>query len=137
MIVPRWMPRAAPLEPAAVIGVGPVAAALGRRLQDGPEERLTGLQGCLLRRREHGPALLAHLEQFTLPKPDTLLGQIRAQTLILWGRSDKVIPVAHAHLLDAAIPHSETIIYDDVGHVPQEETASQSLADVSEFLGSQ
>tara|TARA_R110000782_G_scaffold117364_4_gene207805 strand:+ start:128768 stop:129700 length:933 start_codon:yes stop_codon:yes gene_type:complete len=101
-----------------------------------PSERLE-LMRAMIARPGNGPALLAHLEQFTLPEPDTLLGQIRAPTLILWGRSDKVIPVAHAHLLDAAIPHSETIIYDDVGHVPQEEAASQSLADVSEFLKSQ
>jgi len=31
-----------------VVGVGPAAAALGRRLRDGPADRLAGLRGCLL-----------------------------------------------------------------------------------------
>jgi pimeloyl-ACP methyl ester carboxylesterase len=99
-------------------------------------ERLE-LMRTMIARPENGLALVAHLEQFTLPAPDARLAQIQAPTLILWGRADKVIPVAHAHLLDAAIPRSQLIIYDDVGHVPQEEAAAQSLVDVSEFLKSQ
>lgn len=101
-----------------------------------PPERLEFMRS-MIARPQNGPALLAHLEQFTLPVPDARLAQIQAPTLILWGRADKVIPVAHADLLDAAIPRSKLIIYDDVGHVPQEEAASQSLADVSAFLKSQ
>lgn len=99
-------------------------------------ERLL-LMRAMIARPENGPALLAHLEQFTLPTPGARLAQIKAPTLILWGRADKVIPVAHAELLSAAIPRSKLIIYDDVGHVPQEEAASQSLTDVSEFLKNQ
>ncbi|MGE3746663.1 MAG: alpha/beta fold hydrolase [Sphingomonadaceae bacterium] len=98
-----------------------------------PPERLE-LMRAMIARPGNGAALLAHLEQFALPEPDTLLGRIRAPTLILWGRSDKVIPVDHAGLLAAAIPRSKVIIYDDVGHVPQEEATSRSLTDVSAFL---
>lgn len=82
----------------------------------------------------NGPALVAHLEQFTLPDPLPSLAKIKAPTLILWGRADKVVPVAQAEQLAAAIPGSKLIIYDDVGHAPQEEAAAASLTDVREFL---
>lgn len=82
----------------------------------------------------NGPALVAHLEQFTLPDPRPALATIKAPTLILWGRADKVVPVAQADQLAAAIPGSKLIIYDDVGHAPQEEASAASIADVRTFL---
>lgn len=82
----------------------------------------------------NGPALVAHLEQFTLPDPKERLGRITAPTLILWGRADKVIPVAQADQLAAAIPNAKLVIYDEVGHLPQEEAPSETIADVRNFL---
>lgn len=88
----------------------------------------------MIARPGNGPALIAHLEQFTLPEPTALLGRIKAPTLILWGQDDKVVPVDHAVRLAAAIPGARRIIYDHVGHAPQEEAADRSLADVRAFL---
>ncbi|ATE66957.1 alpha/beta fold hydrolase [Rhizorhabdus dicambivorans] len=82
----------------------------------------------------NGPALIAHLEQFTLPDPLPGLGRIKAPTLILWGRADKVIPVAQAEQIAAAIPGAKLVIYDDVGHAPQEEATAASLSDLRTFL---
>lgn len=82
----------------------------------------------------NGPALVAHLEQFTLPDPLATLARVKAPTLILWGRADKVIPVAQASQIAAAIPAEKLIIYDDVGHAPQEEASAATVADVRTFL---
>lgn len=82
----------------------------------------------------NGPALVAHLEQFTLPDPRQALARLKMPTLILWGRADKVIPVAQADQLAAAIKGSKLIIYDDVGHAPQEEATAASIADLRTFL---
>jgi pimeloyl-ACP methyl ester carboxylesterase len=82
----------------------------------------------------NGPALVAHLEQFTLPDPTALLGRIRAPTLILWGRADKLIPVAQAAQLAAAIPGARLVTYDDVGHAPQEEATAATISDLRTFL---
>ncbi len=82
----------------------------------------------------NGPALIAHLEQFTLPDPAAALGRIKAPTLILWGKADKVIPVAQAAALGAAIPNARVITYDEVGHAPQEEATAATLADLRTFL---
>ena len=56
-------------------------------------------------------------------------------TLILWGREDRFIPVASAAYFAHALPHSRTIIYDHVGHLPMEETPDRSAADVAAFIG--
>lgn len=94
-------------------------------------ERLEMMRAMIAR---NGPALVTHLEQFTLPDPQAALGRIKAPTLILWGRADKVIPVAQANQLAAAIGHAKLIIYDDVGHAPQEEATAASIKDVRIFL---
>lgn len=62
------------------------------------------------------------------------IGQIKAPTLILWGAEDHLIPVAAAHAFNKAIPGSKAIIYPATGHIPMEEVADQSAADVRAFL---
>lgn len=64
------------------------------------------------------------------------LGEIRAPTLILWGKSDKLVPVEAAEVFRSRIPGSRVIVYDDVGHVPMEEVAARSAADTLTFLAS-
>ena len=62
------------------------------------------------------------------------LGQIAMPTLIMWGDRDGLIPVSAAHAFKARIPHADLVIYENVGHVPMEEVAEESAADVRQFL---
>jgi len=62
------------------------------------------------------------------------LEQITAPTLILWGDEDELISVDVAGIFDQRIPESDLIIYVGVGHIPQEEVAATSAADVRAFL---
>ncbi len=62
------------------------------------------------------------------------LSVLTQPTLILWGREDSVISVATADQFQAAMPHSEVIIYDGVGHAPMEEVPERSAEDVRRFL---
>jgi len=62
------------------------------------------------------------------------LGAIAPPVLILWGQDDRVIPVGSAERLASGLADSRTIIYPGVGHLPQEEAADQSAADVRAFL---
>ncbi len=82
----------------------------------------------------NGPALVGHLEEFTLPDPEAALRSITAPTLILWGEKDAVIPLEQAHRMKAAIRDAQLKIYDNVGHAPQEEAPERTLPDVREFL---
>jgi pimeloyl-ACP methyl ester carboxylesterase len=62
------------------------------------------------------------------------VGAISMPTLILWGDQDHLIPVEAAHKFQAAVPGSKVIIYPATGHIPMEEVADQSAADVRAFL---
>lgn len=63
------------------------------------------------------------------------LMHISAPTLILWGRHDKVIPLKVGGLLSQAIPNSVLEVFEECGHIPQEEQPQKTIARISEFLG--
>ena len=65
--------------------------------------------------------------------PDRL-SELEMPTLVMWGREDNLIPVSHAEKFADAIPHADLVIYDNVGHLPQEEAVEQSLSDVRKFM---
>ncbi len=62
------------------------------------------------------------------------LKSIEIPTLILWGAQDQLIPVDNARLFADAIPNSEVAIFENLGHIPQEEDPQQSVAPVLRFL---
>lgn len=62
------------------------------------------------------------------------LTRVTTPTLILWGREDRFIPVASAAYFAKALPHSRTVIFDHVGHLPMEETPDASATAVAEFM---
>lgn len=62
------------------------------------------------------------------------LGSLDHPTLILWGEYDAVIPAATGQRFADALPNAQLIVYPDVGHIPMEEVAEQSAADVRQFL---
>lgn len=59
---------------------------------------------------------------------------ISVPTLIVWGRDDKVIPLAIGEMLDQAIPDSRLLIIEQAGHVPQEEKPEETIAPILKFL---
>jgi len=76
-------------------------------------------------------AVLASGDTLGLPG---LISQVRAPTLVIWGREDKWVPVAHADRFLAAIPGSRKVVIDGCGHIPQEERPQQVAALLEEFL---
>lgn len=60
--------------------------------------------------------------------------ELRVPTLILWGRNDTVIPIEYAERFRRDIPGSRVIMYDGVGHVPQEVMPEKVAADMGAFL---
>jgi pimeloyl-ACP methyl ester carboxylesterase len=61
------------------------------------------------------------------------LSRIAAPTLVLWGREDRIYPVASAHRLVREIPGARLEIMD-AGHVPHEERPREFLELLTEFL---
>lgn len=60
--------------------------------------------------------------------------EIDVPVLLLWGRHDRVIPVAIGRRLEAELPRARLEILDDCGHLPPEELPEASLAIVESFL---
>lgn len=85
-------------------------------------------------------ALRARFAQDPLDNPavvareQAMIQQLRQPTLILWGARDRLIPVAHAHLYAADMPHAQLHIFPELGHIPHEEDPQQSLQPVLAFL---
>lgn len=63
------------------------------------------------------------------------LGEIKKPTLIIWGKQDGLLPVADATTFNKGIANSELVIFDNCGHVPQFEKATDFNAAVLKFLG--
>ena len=53
------------------------------------------------------------------------LPNIRAPTLVIWGRDDRLITVAHAATLQRLMPNVQVQIWDRCGHVPQIECSTR------------
>ncbi len=98
------------------------------------DERLVSRYHDLIRAPGAREAMLERLRQTVLVRPEPLLGQIRAPTLLLWGELDRMIPITNAQDYLQALPGSRVVSLPDTGHVPQEETPLGSLRPVQEFL---
>jgi pimeloyl-ACP methyl ester carboxylesterase len=55
-------------------------------------------------------------------------------TLVVWGREDRLLPVAHAKILEAALPSQRQIVFEACGHAPMIEEAAEFNKAVLEFL---
>ena len=62
------------------------------------------------------------------------LAKLKLPVLIAWGAGDPLIPLAAGQWLHKAIPGSRMIVYPGVGHIPMEEAAAQSVADLRGWL---
>ena len=82
----------------------------------------------------HRETLLAIMANERDPATPEKLAAIKVPTLVMWGRDDNLIPVSSAENFADAIERSTLVIYDNVGHLPQEEVAEQSIADVRSFM---
>ena len=59
---------------------------------------------------------------------------VSAPTLVLWGGRDRVIPPAVAQRFLADIAGARLVMFDDLGHVPQEEDPARTVEPVKAFL---
>ncbi|HEY1092080.1 MAG TPA: alpha/beta fold hydrolase [Burkholderiaceae bacterium] len=62
------------------------------------------------------------------------LDRLKQPTLILWGGLDRLIPPANAQQFASRIAGSKLVMFDHLGHVPQEEDPAATLVPVQAFL---
>ena len=59
---------------------------------------------------------------------------LKVPTLVMWGGKDLLIPVDNAHRFAADIAGSRLVVWDDLGHVPQEEDPQRTVQALLAFL---
>jgi pimeloyl-ACP methyl ester carboxylesterase len=79
-------------------------------------------------------ALVQRLEQAPHGIDSNRIAGVKVRTLILWGGRDRLIPPEHAQWFHRDIAGSELVMFDDLGHVPQEEDPVRTAAAVERFL---
>ncbi len=62
------------------------------------------------------------------------LDKIRQPTLLIWGAHDRLNLLEDGRRLHSKIAGSQLIVYDNCGHLPQEEMPERFVRDVSEFV---
>ncbi|HEY6453323.1 MAG TPA: alpha/beta fold hydrolase [Steroidobacteraceae bacterium] len=75
------------------------------------------------REREQASGERALAGSRTGPALASDLAALRAPTLILWGRNDRILPVGLASLWQAALPHASVRLIDAAGHLLLDESA--------------
>ena len=80
------------------------------------------------------PAYIDALDALTSYDFRDRIGEIRAPTLIVWGREDVLVPVRDADEFERLIPSSRELIMDDTGHVPMLERPEHFNRCLVEFL---
>ncbi len=65
---------------------------------------------------------------------EQLMAQISVPSLILHGDQDNLVPVEGGRKFGETIAGAKTIIYENIGHLPQEELTGQTIKDVRAFL---
>ncbi len=78
--------------------------------------------------------------KFVWPIPDKGLKKrihrIQAQTLVIWGKQDRLVPPAYAEEFASRIPGARVEMIDQAGHLPTVEHPARVAGLVEDFLGS-
>jgi len=79
-------------------------------------------------------ALVQRFVQAPLGIDQARIRELRVPTLILWGGRDRLIPAEYGGVFLRDIAGSRLEIFEDLGHVPQEEDPARTVAAVESFL---
>ncbi len=79
-------------------------------------------------------ALVQRAQQWSRGEGVDHVTGVSAPTLVLWGGRDALLPPTLAQRFVADIPGARLQVFDDLGHVPQEEDPVRTVAVVQAFL---
>jgi pimeloyl-ACP methyl ester carboxylesterase len=79
-------------------------------------------------------ALVQRSQQMANGEDADRIARITHRTLILWGGRDRLIPPAIGQQFQQSIRGSRLVVFEDLGHVPQEEDAVRTVKPVIAFL---
>ena len=80
-------------------------------------------------------ALAQRLQHLVAGADAERITTLKLPTLILWGGRDRLIPPAIGQQFKQQIVGSQLVLFDELGHVPQEEDPARTVQAVKLFLG--
>jgi pimeloyl-ACP methyl ester carboxylesterase len=80
------------------------------------------------------PGFVPALDTITHTPVDEFPGEVKTDTVIIWGRNDSLIPKKDAFKFARMIPQAKLELMDDVGHIPMFETPDRFNALLSRYL---
>ncbi len=89
----------------------------------------------LVLREGNRKALAQRYRQLQPGADSALIATLKVPTLILWGGRDRLYPPASGLAFAHDIIGSRLVLFDGLGHVPQEEDPARSVAELRRFLG--
>ena len=138
---PEWVERIVAINGGAIKGsnaqavVVPKSVAEARaamtQLRDAGSPRMPDfVLRDVVRQATHGPlarfvATADTMERWTL---DGRLAELKAPVTLLWGASDRVMPLEYANRMLAELPSAHLVTLEKCGHVPQVECPDRLLA---------
>jgi pimeloyl-ACP methyl ester carboxylesterase len=88
----------------------------------------------LMQREGNRRALLARFNQAQPGARADRIKELKLPTLIIWGGKDRLIPPINAQRFHEDIAGSTLVIFDDMGHAPEEEDPARTVRAVRQFL---
>ena len=82
-------------------------------------------------------SIVARFNQTVLKDPIPMLKTIQADTLLMWGENDAMIPIANAQDYLKLISKVRLTVLPKTGHLPQEEQVQPGLLVLQKFLSNQ
>lgn len=79
----------------------------------------------------------ALVQRLAKPDPDQSerIRSLRQPTLVLWGARDRLIPPQSGERFAQDIPGARLVVFEGLGHVPQQEDPMRTVAELQRFLG--
>jgi pimeloyl-ACP methyl ester carboxylesterase len=87
----------------------------------------------VLMKNNYATARLAWQPRFFNPDLEKWLHRIDVPTHIVWGREDKLVPVAYAQAFASLIPEARVTIFPGCGHMPQIEKTDEFVRIAAAF----
>ncbi len=79
-------------------------------------------------------ALALRLQQLESGAHAARIKTLALPTLVLWGGRDRLLPAVNAQRFAADIRGAKLVVFDDLGHLPQEEDPARTAVAVAQFL---
>jgi pimeloyl-ACP methyl ester carboxylesterase len=80
-------------------------------------------------------ALATRIQNMVSGENAERIATLKLPTLILWGGRDRLIPPEIGQQFERQIAGSQRVVFEGLGHVPQEEDPAASVVPVKAFLG--